>query len=126
MPKGKTMGIIYVKGIVSNLTKDAEPFEADFLVDTGAIDCMAPRDRLVQAGIRPETKSMYELANGESVEYEVGYARITFHGTETVAPIVFGPSDTQAILGVVALESAGFTVDPVSQTLKKIPAKPLK
>lgn len=43
-----------------------------------------------------------------------------------MSPIIFGPADTQAILGVVALEGAGFTVDPVSQTLRKLPAKPLK
>lgn len=120
------MGVTQVKVRVSNLTKDAEPFEDEFLVDTGTIDCMAPGDRLVQAGIKPEGKSLYELANGETVEYEVGYARIAFNGVETVAPIVFGPPGTQGILGVVALESAGFTVDPVSQELRKIPAKLLK
>ncbi len=120
------MGVTHVTVRVSNLARDGTPFEDEFLVDTGAIDCMVPGERLVRAGIRPEQKSVYELANGQSVEYEVGFARIAFNGAETVAPMIFGPADTQAILGVVALESAGFTVDPISQTLKKIPAKPPK
>ena len=122
----RNMDVTRVVARVSNLVQDVTPYEADFLVDTGAVHCMAPREHLVEAGIRPEQKVMYELANGETVEYEVGFARIAFNGVETVAPIIFGPPDTQAILGVVALESAGFTVDPVSQTLKKMPTKPLK
>ena len=120
------MGVTHVTVRVSNLARDGGPFEDEFLVDTGAVDCMAPGNQLIRAGIQPESKAVYELANGQTVEYEVGFARIVFSGVETVTPIVFGPHDTQAILGVVALESAGFTVDPVSQTLKKIPAKPLK
>lgn len=120
------MGLTHVNVRVSNLNRDQEPFEEKFLVVTGAVDCMASGDRLVKAGVRPEGKSVYELANGEEVEYEFGYARLAFDGAETVAPVVFGPLGTQAILGVVALESAGFTVDPVSQTLRKMPSKPLK
>jgi len=120
------MGVIHVTVRVSDLAREGVPFEDDFLVDTGAIDCMAPGERLLGAGIRPEEKATYELASGEEVEYEIGFARIAFQGAETVAPIILGPPDAQAILGVVALESAGFVVDPISQTLKKIPAKPLK
>ena len=52
------MGVIHVTTRISNLNQTAEPWEAEFLVDTGAIDCMAPRDRLVAAGIRPEGKSV--------------------------------------------------------------------
>jgi predicted aspartyl protease len=124
--KENAMGVTQVTVRVSDLVRQGTPFEDEFLADTGAIDCMAPGDRLIGAGIQPEVKSVYELANGESVEYEVGFARIAFAGVETVAPIIFGPRGTQPILGVVALESAGFVVDPVSQELKKVPAKPLK
>ena len=70
---------------ISNLAQDAEPWEAEFLVETGAIDCMAPSDRLIAAGIRPEGKAVYELADGQPVEYEYGFARVSFLGTETVA-----------------------------------------
>ena len=50
------MGVTHVTTRVSNLVQDAEPWEAEFLVDTGAIDCMAPKDRLVQAGISARGK----------------------------------------------------------------------
>jgi clan AA aspartic protease len=120
------MGVTHVTTQISNLAQDAEPWEAEFLVDTGAIDCRAPCDRLIKAGIRPEGKRVYELANGEPIEYEYGYARVTFLGDETVVQVIFGPRDTEPILGVVALENTGVTVDPVSRTLRRMHARPLK
>ncbi len=120
------MGLTRVTVRVTNLAKDATPFEGDFLVDTGSTDCLAPGERLLRAGVQPEGTTSYELANGGTVEYETGFARVAFEGAETVSPFIFGPADAQAILGVVALEGAGLIVDPVSQTLRKLPAKPLK
>ena len=120
------MGIIHVTVSISNLEQKGKPFEAEFLVDTGAIDCMGPKDRLLEAGIKPEGKKVYELANGEPVEFEYGFARVSFMGDETVAQIILGPENTEPILGVVALENMGITVDPVSRTLKRLPASPLK
>jgi clan AA aspartic protease len=120
------MGITHVTTKISNLAQDAEAWEADFLVDTGAIDCTAPRDCLLKAGVRPEGKSVYELANGQPVEYEYGFARVAFLGAETVAQIIFGPPDSEPILGVVALENTGVTVDPVTRTLRRMHARPLK
>jgi len=120
------MGITHVTVRVSNLSRQGTPFEDEFLVDTGAIDCMAPKQRLIEAGVEPERKGVYELANGQPVEYDLGFARLEFMGEETVAPIIFGPSDTEPILGAVALESVGVLVDPVTRALRRLPAKPLK
>ena len=120
------MGVTHVTVQISNLAQDAEPWEAEFLVETGAIDCMAPSDRLIAAGIRPEGKAVYELADGQPVEYEYGFARVSFLGTETVAQVIFGPPSTEPILGVVALENTGVTVDPVTRTLRRMHARPLK
>jgi clan AA aspartic protease len=120
------MGITHVTASVWNLAKDGSPYEAEFMVDTGSIDCLAPRDALLAAGIAPEGKAVYELANGQPVEYEFGFARIAFLGEETVAQIIFGPPDVEPILGVVALENTGVVVDPISKTLKRLHARPLK
>lgn len=120
------MRLAYVTTTVWNLAKDEAPYEADFLVDTGAIDCLVPADALSAAGVKVERKKVYELANGQPVEYEVGFARIAFMGEETVAQVIFGPEGVEPILGVVALENTGIVVDPVSNTLKRLPAVPLK
>ncbi len=120
------MGIIKVTASITNLTKTKRPYESEFLVDTGAIDCLAPENELVKAGIQVEGKEVYELANGQPVEYNYGFARITFMGAETVTQVIFGPMDCEPILGVVALENVGIGVDPVTRTLRKMTAKPLK
>ncbi len=121
------MGLTHVTASIRDLAgQTATPFEAEFLVDTGAIDCLAPSEKLHAAGVRPERKAVYELANGQAVEYEIGFARIAFFGDETVVQIIFGPAGVEPILGAVALENVGVIVDPVSRGLTRLPAKPLK
>jgi len=124
--RGQLMGLTKVTVTVSNLTKSKSGYEALFLVDTGAIHCMAPESELIKVGIQVEGKAVYELANGQPVEYKYGFARISFMGEETVSRIIFGPDDVESILGVVALEDVGIGVDPVTMTLKRMPAISLK
>ena len=101
-------------------------YEADFLVDTGAMDTMAPAFELKRIGMQPVGKDTYELANGEIVEYEHGIAKLTFMGEVVPVRIIFGPDESEPLLGVIALETAGFIVDPKNQRLTKLPARPLK
>ncbi|MEI6207393.1 MAG: hypothetical protein WCP20_11455 [Desulfuromonadales bacterium] len=67
------MGLTHVTTKVHNLAKTGEPYEAEFLVDTGAIDCLVPADELNKTGIEIEGKDIYELANGEILEYPFGF-----------------------------------------------------
>ncbi|MDI7266527.1 MAG: aspartyl protease family protein [Myxococcota bacterium] len=120
------MGLIRVTVHLTQLGGGGDPYEADFLVDTGAIHCMAPTDRLAAAGVTPEGKAVYELADGRSVEYPYGFARVTILGAETVTQVTFGPNDSEPLLGVAALENVGIVVNPVDRTLKRLHAIPLK
>ena len=101
-------------------------YEGSFLVDTGATDTMASGPQLERAGIKPVGRKTYELADGSLHDYEFGFAQIEFMGEVTVGRVIFGPEGIEPLLGVTALESAGVTIDPVSQTLKRLPAIPLK
>lgn len=114
---------VVVKLINSN---SAEKYEADFLVDTGAWDSMAPASELKRVGIEPRGKELFELASGELEEYEWGNAELRFMNANAASRILFGPDDIEPILGVYALEGAGFIVDPKNQTLRKLRARPLK
>ncbi|MEM7697574.1 MAG: hypothetical protein AAF236_04130 [Verrucomicrobiota bacterium] len=120
------MGQIRVTAELSDLAENHQPFTDDFLVGTGAIDCMAPGDQLDLAGIRREGKGVYELASGESTRFDYGFARVRFLGFETVAQVVFGPDNCEPLIGVVALENVGIGVDPVTKTLEQMAARPLK
>ena len=103
-----------------------ETYTEDFLVDTGCMDTMAPASALKRIGIQPVGKEVYELANGELVEYDYGIAEMTFMGEVIGTRIIFGPDEGEPLLGVVALESAGFIVDPKKERLRKLRARPLK
>ena len=119
------MGLTHVA--VSLLNSDSkDTYNADFLVDTGAWDTMAPASELKKIGIKPDGKDFFELANGELVEFEYGAAKLKFMNETIGTRILFGPESCEPILGVVALESAGFIVDPKNQTLRKLKARPLK
>ena len=120
------MGLTHVTAQVVDVGRAGKPYEAEFLVDTGSLHCLAPASRLREAGVAPEGRKVYELASGEPVEYQYGFARVSFLGDETVSHVIFGPEDAEPILGVVALENTGVMVDPVTQTLKRLPALPLK
>lgn len=101
-------------------------YEAEFVVDTGATDCVAPASQLRAAGIRPVGSMTYQLADGSLHEYEIGLVQIEFMGEITAGRVVFGPESMEPILGVTALESVGITVDPVRRTLHRVPAIPLR
>jgi clan AA aspartic protease len=101
-------------------------YTASFLVDTGATDSMAPASELRRVGIKPIGNRSYKLANGEVMECPFGLAQIEVMGEVTAGRVIFGPEGTEPILGVTALESVGITVDPAHQTLRRLPAIPLK
>ncbi len=120
------MGLTHVTAKLTNLIKSKEGYENLFLVDTGAVHCMAPACELHKAGIEIEGKEVYELANGEPVEYHYGFARVSFMGSETVTQVIFGPENVEPILGVAVLENVGISIDPKTNSLKKMPAISLK
>jgi clan AA aspartic protease len=120
------MGLTHVTTTVRSIVPSKKKYEAEFLVDTGAIDCLAPHDVLERLGVKIEGKDTYELADGKLATFPYGFVRVTFMGSETVTRIIFGPLGVEPILGVVALESTGIGVDPVSKTLKRMSAKSLK
>ena len=120
------MGLIHVTVALRTTLKSRKKYEADFLVDTGATDCMAPASALRRAGIGRVGSMTYELADGSRAEYDFGLAVIEFMGEITSGRAIFGPEDCEPLLGVTALESVGIVVEPATQKLKRLPAVPLK
>ena len=119
------MGLTHVAVIIRSFTSQV-PYTAEFLVDTASIDLMAPASILKRIGIEPVGKETYELASGEQVEYQYGLAQVTLLGKITAADVIFGPENCEPILGVIAMEKVGLIVDPKTQTVRKMRARPLK
>ena len=120
------MGLTHIDAALMQLTGVNGRFESRFLVDFGATDTMAPASELVRLGITPEGTKIYELADGTRHEYSYGFARIELMDMVTVDHVIFAPEGTEPLLGMTVLEHLGLVIDPVTNSLKRLPAISLK
>ncbi|MEE8058057.1 MAG: clan AA aspartic protease [Pseudomonadales bacterium] len=120
------MGATHVTVTIRNPANPEQFWEDLFLVDTGAIDSLVPRDHLESIGLQPKAQRIYELADGSEIKMDITTGDIEFMGEIVGGTIIFGDVGTEPILGVTALESVGIEVDPRSQKLKRMPATRLK
>ena len=120
------MGATHVTVAIRNLAEPDRVWEGLFLVDTGATDCLVPRQHLESIGLAPKGQRLYELADGSELRMDITAARVEFMGEFVGATIMFGETDAEPLLGVTALGSVGIEVDPRNQTLRRLPAVRLK
>ena len=100
------MGATYVDVTIRNPADRQRSWTGKFLVDTGAFDSLVPRVHLEEIGL--------ELRGSR------------FEGEIVGGTIVYGEEGAEPLLGVTALESGGFEVDPRNEELKRLPAVLLK
>ena len=120
------MGATHVTVAIRNPAEPERAWEGIFLVDTGATDCLVPRQWLESIGIVPEGQRIYGLADGSEIRMDIAVARVEFMGEFVGATVIFGDADAEPLLGVTALESVGIEVDPRNQTLSRLPATRLR
>jgi clan AA aspartic protease len=120
------VGSIYVNAILRNPTHSERSWEGRFLVDTGVVECLVPRPHLESVGLVPRGERTYVLADGSEISLEFTVGELEIMGEIVGATLVFAEADTEPLLGVTALESAGIEVDPRNETLKKLPSIRLK
>lgn len=105
------MGLTHISVTLKNHKTD-DSYQANFLVNTGAIDSLVPASDLRSVGITPVGKRAYELADGTIQELEFGFAEFDFMNDRTVGRVIFGPEGVEPLSGVTVMESAGISVDP--------------
>lgn len=120
------MGATYVDVTIRNPADPQRSWTGKFLVDTGAFDSLVPRQRLEDIGLRPKGSRNYVLANGDRIALDITTADLEFRGEIVGGTIVYGDEGAEPRLGVTALESGGFEVDPRNEELKRLPAILLK
>ena len=111
---------------IRNPAAPAKSWTGRFLVDTGAFNSLAPRRHLQAIGLEPKSHDEYVLADGTALTMDTTVAQIEFEGKTVGGTVIFGDAEAEPLLGVTALESGGFEVDPRSQQLKRLPAILLK
>lgn len=120
------MGATYVDVTIRNPADPQRSWTGKFLVDTGAFDSLVPRQRLEDIGLRPKGGRNYVLANGDRIALDITTADLEFRGEIVGGTIVYGDEGAEPLLGVTALGSGGFEVDPRNEELKRLPAILLK
>lgn len=120
------MGTTHVTVTVKNPAARDRAWRGEFLVDTGAIDSLVPRQHLEAIGIEPIGSRTYEMADGRRLQFDIGLAELELMEETVGGTVVFVDDDVEPLLGLTALESAGIEVDPRNQQLKRLSAVRLK
>lgn len=118
------MGMFRVKTQVSNPQAPERLFEEPFWVDTGALYCFIPEDRLHAIGLKPDAARDFILADGRRQRHLIGQADLAIEGLSErrTCVVVFAPAGSLFLLGATALENFGVEADPVTQKLRPITA----
>ncbi|MDE0678052.1 MAG: clan AA aspartic protease [Acidimicrobiales bacterium] len=120
------MGTTHVTVTVKNPAARERVWQGEFLVDTGAIESLVPRQYLEAIGVEPIGSRTYEMADGRRLQLDIGLAELEFMDETVGTTVVFLDDDVEPLLGLTALESAGIEVDPRNQQLKRLSAVRLK
>jgi clan AA aspartic protease len=115
------MGLTFVDLEIANPADPRSREKIRLLVDSGATLSVVSRTVLRRLGIRPHSKRSFILANGESIERQVGNADFFFQGQQGASPVIFGKRGDSDLLGTVTLESLGLILDPIRRELKPLP-----
>ena len=95
------------------------------MVDTGSEATWIPRKLLEQIDVKPEKRQAFQMANGQQVYRDVGYAVVRVGQRETTDEIVFAEKGDYVLLGARALEGLLLWVDSKNKKLIEIAAHPV-
>ena len=113
------MGIVHVNVGVAKPT-DQQPAEiVRVMVDTGAVVSVFPAGLLERLGVQRVGQQRFRGFGG-SVVRSVGGVAMTYGDVTGVVPVAFGDEDDTAVMGVTALETLGYEVDPVRGELHRV------
>lgn len=84
----------------------------DVLVDTGSELTWVPREILESLGVQPMKVLHFRVADGRTLERQIGYAIIHAGGTQTTDEVTFGEPGDKVLLGARAMEGLNLRVEP--------------
>lgn len=113
------MGHAWIEVEISDLER-RHTERAKALIDTGATPTVIPKELADKAGIKAVSGADVESGGG-IIKLKKGEARIKIKDKEGVTPVLISETIDKVLIGGVVLESLGFVVDPVTETLKPSP-----
>ena len=115
------MGITMLTVEVANPSDPDRSRAVEFLVETGAMHSVVPREILDELGIKATGTQVYRLADGSKVERKKGVASFRYSDRDGGSSVIFGEPGDFTLLGVVTLEDLGFGLDPLKRELLPLP-----
>ena len=91
--------------------------QVDVLVDSGATFTMLPRSLLEDFDVRPQDRVPFELADGRSVELDIGETSVRIGRRVRTTLVIFADNGVQPLLGAYTLGAFLLAVDPVNRRL---------
>ena len=113
------MGFIHIDVDVANPAAPDVSESVRVLVDTGATLSVLPADLLDRLGVRRRYRRRLQGFGGV-VTRDTGTVNMSYEDSEEGVTVVFGNEDDPPIMGVTALETLGFEVDPVNGRLNRV------
>jgi len=115
------MGLTELTLEVANPANEDQREPVEFLIDSGAIYSVVPREVLLRLGITPRSRQQFRLADGSKIERDRGNAMYFYRGRDGAAPVIFGEPGDSSLLGAVTLESLGLALDFLRRDLVQLP-----
>ncbi len=115
------MGLTVLTIDVANPANEEHREPVEFLIDSGAVYSVVPREVLSRLGIKPRSHQRFRLADGSSIERDRGNAIYFYKGRDGAAPVIFGEPGDATLLGAVTLESLGLVLDAMRRDLVQLP-----
>lgn len=91
------------------------------MADTGALYSVIPEAILDELGIARDENEVFSLADGSTVEMDIGLALMEMEGRARTVHVAFGHDAEIVLLGAMTLERFGMAADPMHRRL--LPAR---
>jgi 4a-hydroxytetrahydrobiopterin dehydratase len=102
------------------------PFQSvEAVVDTSAFYTWVPTSVLRGLGVQPAFRQHFKVADGRTIERDVGEVAIRIEGRVLHSLCVFGDEGSEALLGAFTLEGFALSPDPINRRLTPLETLPL-
>jgi 4a-hydroxytetrahydrobiopterin dehydratase len=95
------------------------------VVDTGAFYTLVPASLLHELGVQATFRRHFEIADGRTIERDVGEVAVRLDGKIIHTLCVFGDEGSEPLLGAFTLEGFAVLPDPVNKRLTPLETLPL-
>ena len=93
-----------ITGIKAKAGIGKKSIDVDFMVDSGAIYSLLPKNAWKKLRLKPLSEMKFSLADGTIIKRKVSEVWIEYKGIGRTSPVILGEQNDEALIGAVTLE----------------------